>query len=544
MTDYHPLIARAVNALEKNTGEARRSLYERARTALVTQLRAAEPALSESEITKERLALEEAIRRVEAEAARKLRTEPRVERPAARPRSAAAEPRGAPPPRRERVNPPAPEPSRTGRAAARASEPAWPAPGADEAEAAEAQRPLTAREKLLGSRTQSLTREGIKGFRDVVSEVRDLGGATARAARSARDTRDSYEAAATEHLPPAEEDVEVSEHGDFEPHGFEPQVDAYEESRRDDEARLLRSLEPSYGVHDEQAAASQYARPHPPHAAVPEEEYEPQRPPRSYRGLIRPLVVVLILLGVVGTISWQWSTISEIYHLFARPSPKQQTTQATPEAPAAQPKFPGRVPQENAGQAPAAGAPANQPGPAVAQRVVLYEEDPNDPAGRRYVGSAIWRTETVSPGPGLAPELAVRADVEIPERRISMTWSLRRNTDKALPASHTIEILFRLPADFPGGGIGNVPGILMKEAEQARGTPLAGLAVKVTNGFFLIGLSAADSDMQRNMALLKDRQWFDIPVVYANGGRAILAIEKGPPGDRAFAEAFAAWEKK
>jgi len=35
MADYHPLIARAVAGLDKNTGENRRSLYERARTALV-----------------------------------------------------------------------------------------------------------------------------------------------------------------------------------------------------------------------------------------------------------------------------------------------------------------------------------------------------------------------------------------------------------------------------------------------------------------------------------------------------------------------------
>ena len=38
MADYHPLIARAVAGLEKNTGENRRALYERARTALVAQL--------------------------------------------------------------------------------------------------------------------------------------------------------------------------------------------------------------------------------------------------------------------------------------------------------------------------------------------------------------------------------------------------------------------------------------------------------------------------------------------------------------------------
>src|SRR3954469_20463383 len=96
MADYYPLIARAVTGLDKSTGEARRALYERARTALVTQLRGVEPALSEADITRERLALEEAIRKVEAEAARRPREEiaqpprangmpppPRVEVPAA-----------------------------------------------------------------------------------------------------------------------------------------------------------------------------------------------------------------------------------------------------------------------------------------------------------------------------------------------------------------------------------------------------------------------------------------------------------------------------
>src|SRR5215471_1780535 len=70
MADYYPLIARAVAGLEKNTGEGRRVLYERARQALVTQLRGVTPVLSESDVTRERLALEEAIRRVEAESAR------------------------------------------------------------------------------------------------------------------------------------------------------------------------------------------------------------------------------------------------------------------------------------------------------------------------------------------------------------------------------------------------------------------------------------------------------------------------------------------
>ena len=123
----------------------------------------------------------------------------------------------------------------------------------------------------------------------------------------------------------------------------------------------------------------------------------------------------------------------------------------------------------------------------------------------------------------------MRADVEIPERKMTMTWSLRRNTDQSLPASHTIEIMFNLPPDSPSGGVQNVPGVLMKQAEQTRGVPLAGLAVKVTPGFFLIGLSALEADMQRNIQLLKERSWFDIPMVYNNNRRAILAMEKGTP---------------
>src|SRR5579872_5300026 len=84
MADYYPLIARAVAGLDKNTGDARRALYERARAALVAQLRGVTPALDESDVTRERLALEEAIRKVEGESARQttVRSDPnRVKAP-------------------------------------------------------------------------------------------------------------------------------------------------------------------------------------------------------------------------------------------------------------------------------------------------------------------------------------------------------------------------------------------------------------------------------------------------------------------------------
>src|SRR5439155_20801299 len=74
MADYYPLIARAIAGLDPSApGESRRALYERARAALIQQLRSVDPPLSESEITRERLSLEEAVRKVESEAAQRAR---------------------------------------------------------------------------------------------------------------------------------------------------------------------------------------------------------------------------------------------------------------------------------------------------------------------------------------------------------------------------------------------------------------------------------------------------------------------------------------
>jgi len=544
MADYHPLITRAVEGLGTSTAEARRTLYERARTALVAQLRGVNPPLSEAEITRERLALEDAIRKVEAESVRKARPEPRPPAPAPRSANLGSRPGAAPPPVpsawRERPSgppgdvpapPPPPPPLRPDK---RLSDPARnepppplrkpsdPAPN----EPGRPEGPISARNRLLGARAAPAPRAEVKGFRGPGAD--DLDATDAHGAPPPNDMRDPYSGAPTAEF----SDGEKPRHQD----SLEPRFDTDRSSDLlDDVSPPMRGLEPSHDFEDEGQIA-----PRRPRSQRPREpdQYRAPRPPRSYRGLARLIVVLALLGALAAAVAWQWSNITALYsfvsHMRSRQTPVAQQ-------PAAEPKISGRVPQEQT-QPPTA-APNAQNVPATAQRVVLYEEDPSNPQGKQYVGSAVWRTETVSPGSGLAPELQVRADITIPDRNMSVTWKLRRNTDQALPASHTIEIIFNLPPDFPGGGVANVPGVLMKESEQARGVPLAGLAVKVTNGFFLIGLSAVDADVQRNMQLLKDRPWFDIPIVYNNGGRAILAMEKGAPGDRAFADAFAAWNK-
>jgi hypothetical protein len=74
MADYYQLIAKAVAGLDPEApSESRPTIYERARAALLAELRTINPPFTEAEITRERLALEEAVRRVEEETSQRER---------------------------------------------------------------------------------------------------------------------------------------------------------------------------------------------------------------------------------------------------------------------------------------------------------------------------------------------------------------------------------------------------------------------------------------------------------------------------------------
>jgi hypothetical protein len=66
MSDYLSEILRVVAGLRPNTSENRQACYDRARAALVTQLREITPPVGALEILREQIKLENAIRRVEA----------------------------------------------------------------------------------------------------------------------------------------------------------------------------------------------------------------------------------------------------------------------------------------------------------------------------------------------------------------------------------------------------------------------------------------------------------------------------------------------
>ena len=548
MADYYPLIARAVAGLDANsTGEQRRALYERARTALIAQLRGVTPPLSESEITRERLTLEEAIRKVEQEAAQRARgarsdgfvrrggdalkgaasrgsvsgaAAPAADRPSTR--AERERERSRPIPERDdgpMIRPrsaesrdldwddhPVEQPDPT---------PPPPPPSRPEPPQARGERsaPLR-RPDRPGAPPPQASRDpnGTRGFRDVVADADELGGAAVEANRAARRTYANVPSPS-------------------------PEFDRLEPTMEDRAAEQLQGG--AYNFESDEAPPAT-APPQRGRATrlQPEQRRTSNEPRRRPVNLMRSMPVgrmlmVGLALIVAGFLIWQWQNIRGLARdLFSSSSQQQAQTQ---------PKPTGDTPQDKPKIADRVGQPSPQAQAPVAQRVVLYDEDPADPQGKQYIGQVVWRTDQVGGTNGQPSDIAVRADIEIPDRKFKMTFLIRRNNDTSLPASHTAELTFTLPPDFAGGGIDSVPGILMKSNEQARGTPLAGLAVKVTDGFFLVGLSNVDTDRARNIQLLKERSWFDIPLVYTNKRRAIIAMEKGAPGERAFNDAFAAW---
>jgi hypothetical protein len=215
----------------------------------------------------------------------------------------------------------------------------------------------------------------------------------------------------------------------------------------------------------------------------------------------------------------------------------------------------GGAPAPLAGQEPAPDAAttdATQPGEAVAeaaaaavpvgQKAIFYEERTNADQGSAESGGIVWSLIQQSPGGDMPPEPAIRAEARIPGKDIQLRMTISRNMDKTLPASHIIELIFLTPDSFEGGGIENILRFAMKDSEQAAGSPLIGIPAKIADGFFLVALNDTKAEIETNLRLLARERWIDVPLVYKNGRRALITLEKGVPGDQVFNEAMKAWQ--
>ena len=169
----------------------------------------------------------------------------------------------------------------------------------------------------------------------------------------------------------------------------------------------------------------------------------------------------------------------------------------------------------------------------VEQRAIYYYQGPEGSPGEASEGTVTWTEIMKDDRP------AIQALLKIAEPDVTASVTIYKNFDGALPASHLVEIQF-------DGGLGEnpiqrVPALVLKQTEQARGQPLAGAAVPVTNELFWIALSDDADQASKNIQLLREGSWFDIPILFSDQTRALISFEKGIPGDKVFETVMASW---
>jgi hypothetical protein len=530
MADYHAILKRAITALPSPTGEARRAVYEKARTALVNQLKSFEPPLAASEITQQRLQLEDAIRKVESEAAKGLLRQPQVAAPPSPPAAAAPQPAAAAP----SPQPPAAVPSAPTPAPAPAAPAERPAPAAETvvrppvapppASPVEAVPPGTMVTPPRAEPAEPTPPRAAStgALKRAVDEAGQLGGATAELGRQARDVLGDTGSETT--TPPA----------------FGREAQAAPRKAEKEKRRRRR----------QEAVAGEA--------------------PTSRLPLVVGIGAAILVVGIGIVALWsQREAISAFFGGAKAPivdmAQRQNTEKLAPKAndrlasdeAAGRPANPVKpVPTQTispttaapqlqssmaAGEEPKPAMPKQQAVPLVAQKAILYEEGKAG-GGQAQIspGKVVWNVVS-DPTDPKAGTVKLEAKVEIPDRGFAMTMQMRPNNDTSFPASHLIELKFTVPAGFDGKAVANVPGLIMKLTEQARGDPLAGAAAKVADNYFWVALSAPEQDRIRNLKMIKERGWIDVPILYENSRRAILTLEKAGAGDQAVTDVLTAW---
>ncbi len=527
MAEFYEVLKRAVGALPENSGDARRAVYERARKALIAQLEGFSPPLTPSEITSQRLSLEEAIRKVEGEAAR----------------AALGLGLGPPPPNPIQEAPAAP--------VSDAPDPAGPlsAPQVEPDVAVAASGPDPFPRPAEPADDVALTVSGPPAAPDLTVSEPHPAVAPAPNREPAPSAGPSAEADPTLRSPPPLS--AGAEQSDF-PQEIQQSrlpliagaaaaflivvgLSAVIYSQRD---ALFGEADSVAEAVVETPATSEDASPAPTQQAARPSLTESPRPEKSEDRIPGGAPVRDVTDNAVRAVQTQRVTVPPnaqtggLGTLTGTPGTEPATPVPNPGNAAAEEEAEPET--QVAATEPTAqtdGA-AGEPG-AVAQTAFLYEEGaPNSGSSAAVRGQVVWNKTTED---GVS---AVVANVTVPEKDATITITIKPNNEDGFPASHLVEMEF---SGVLATTVRNVPGLIMKTSEQEQGEALVGAAIKVTDGLFWIALSAEDRDLSRNRSLLESRGWLDIPLLYGSGKRAILTLEKGVPGDQAIEAAFGDW---
>lgn len=526
MAEYYPLLAKAVGSLPNSTPDTRRVVYERARKALIGQLRTLHPPVPEADIERESVALDRAIERLEAELARNAT-------PGSEATPAAPTPAAPQPPLRPIPGAPRPAPRM---------------PAAPQAEAQTPGAPAIPPPPKNGTPSNGTSSNGVTPNGAPDSGASDngasVGGPPAKAERKPlfplRAKEPGKEAA-----PPAGPDVPLSP-----PRPKAPPTAASEPP--------LLAAEPVLDADDK--------RVRPPR--------DPQRPiapqPPEDRSTFRRLWVVPVAVGaVVLVVAYAAWRLRDNPETIAKNKPPEQAAPAdtgkiaervgAPSNGGGAPAKPATAPATGTSDTPAnrpatdaqptqttqAGvtpAPSN-PAVAVAHRAALLVEAPDEPNKvKTFIGTVVWKLNNVTQGPNDAVGLAVEADVEIPDDKLKAVVTFAKNTEASLTASHTINVRYMVDAGSYSGNVKQISVPQMRAEASATGEPLAGVTVPIVQNSFLVGLSPGNAEAA-NTDLMRRMQWVDIPMLLDSGKIAKLTFEKGDSGQRDINEALEAWAK-
>ena len=514
MAEYYPLLAKAVSALDIDANEARQVLYERARKALIGQLRNANPALPQAHIDGESKALDLAIARLEAEYAVKaaLRGGLQAQGGAAR--------APAPPPPKPSAGPPLPAMTVAGMPARPNMTPATtrpPAPNLPPLPPRPASPPPRAPQApVITPLPPALPSEpGAEPLPDNLDIPLGVAPPPPPAARNGR--LDLPRPAA-----PVKPDLRrrnlrglIVAAAILAVVGAVAAAALWLRQSPEDLARITHPLTPSADA-----------------AAPPAVPAQPQ-------GKFAERI------GGGGT---------PAAPVAATPQPGS----GSPPAPAAESSVtPVKVPTTTlrpaaAQVAPVTGADAGgengappNAGPSipVAHRAAILIDAPEDPQKMKtYQGNVVWRVEQVK-REGKPTATVLRAEIDIPAARTQAVLTLQKNLESTLPASHMLELRFTIA---PGGDVPGIKAIRvpeMRKEETPAGEALAGAPVPVVENFFIVGLAKGDVETAHNLELLASRNWIDVPMLLSNEKVAKLTFEKGATGERALNEAMAAWKQ-
>jgi hypothetical protein len=439
MADYYPLLAKAAAALPDPSPAARQAMYERARKALLGQLRAIDPPVAAEDIDRESVELDAAIARVEADFGVK---------------PAASEPSRPPAP--VAVAPPAPvmkfKASKPEEPKARESKPEE--PKSEEAKPEESKGEET-------KAKESEAKEKAEPPSPAPEPETETGGKPPRFGLPSR-------ARAGE--TPADEPA-----ADLKAKLREPQrplAPAPPASREN--SRRLWIVGAALGIVVIGVAALAFLLRGSPDDLA---RLKPIAAPTADQGSGK----LADRVGGAGNTPASNAT------------PQKSTASANP---AASPT--PAQPQDNQ-----AAPVSQPPIPVAQRSALLVEAPDTESKVRTYIGTVVWRLDNVPASAGQPLGTAVHADIDIPEAKIKATVDIRQNTDPALPAADTFEVRFNLLPGSVLPAIKQISVPQMRREETPNGEILAGVPVKITDTYFFVGLAQGDlatrnADLMRN----------------------------------------------